>query len=183
MCNFLLSPYFNRSNPIWRRAEQELGHWVSVVRWKSGDLGSFPGYPADMASDILCLSFLLCKKCVFTCQDTFRIGSGEEILLSETGNVSIRCIWKWHNPYALASNILIPFYFLFHFLVSSILLLLQKKRNTNAACRKRHRYQRSSQRHVTISFPQLFLLCLLYFAASFALSLLEGSGRASSSDR
>lgn len=70
-----------------RRAEQELGQWVSIACWKSGDLGSFPYSPMDILSEILCLSLLLCKRWIFTCKDAFRTGSGEPVL-RQTGNVS-----------------------------------------------------------------------------------------------
>lgn len=44
-----------------RRAEQELGQWVLIACWKSGDLGSFPYSLMDILSEILCLSLLLCN--------------------------------------------------------------------------------------------------------------------------
>lgn len=46
---------------VKRKAEQELGQWVSVVHWKSGDLGTFPYFLTDMSS--ACVS--CCVKCVY----------------------------------------------------------------------------------------------------------------------
>lgn len=148
---------------VKRRAEQELGQWVSVACWKSGDLGSFPYSPTGMPSDILCL---VSVKCVY-----LRAKMLSELVL-ERKYLDKLVMFQQGVFGSDMIPVRSPTTFLSLFTFCFVSCFLPFCCEVNPACRKRRRYQRSSWRHVTVSFPQLLLLCLPF--CSFICSVISG---------